>query len=413
MSQFDASAQASSLNGFGWILRPYKNSFGLFSVLLIFVAVLSVWLVSLISYQFKHRYFDQLSGIYPPIFSKASHNVDWPLIQQNVRGISGVYKEHFGRLIDVCIDDNKGVGFRPVRTGIRTLADETLADQVDKYTAVEGEGVWMSSALYEVVFGEPYMGDTGSKTLTLISRIKRRNREFVNAKTCQTNGRKVELPIIKVLPLAGDVRWLILRKSDVARLNVAKKLTTIYSVYTRAIGEKERWVYQNIQDFIANDPAKTVHHSTVKYWIDELPSALQIQLEKIVTRFYIFLMLTFVMVMSFMINLYLMTQKNLQENFYLLRYFGVSKTTFFSKSAMALTVFWFTQYFVGFWVAYGLLLLTQPELFAGFAMGNYLKSVTSQLSAFLALFTVVLPLGYMGYHFWTNDYNRNWKDTQH
>ncbi|MCJ8274918.1 MAG: hypothetical protein MJK04_36640, partial [Psychrosphaera sp.] len=131
------------------------------------------------------------------------------------------------------------------------------------------------------------------------------------------------------------------------------------------------------------------------------------------TRFYIFLMLTFVMVMSFMINLYLMTQKNLQENFYLLRYYGVSKTAFFSKSALVLAVFWFTQYFIGFWVAYGLLLLTQPELFAGFAMGNYLKSVLSQLTAFLALFTVVLPLAYMGYHFWTSDYNRKWKDIQH
>lgn len=434
MTPFDASKQASSLNGFGWILRPYKNSFGLFSVLLIFVAVLSVWLVSLISYQYKHRYFDQLSGIYPPIFSKANHNVDWPLIQESVRGISAVRKEHFGRLIDVCIDDNKGVGFRPVRTGIRTLSDETLAEQAAKYAAsninqralerevkgevegnVEGnaEGVWMSSTLYEVVFGEPYMGDTSNKTLTLIGRVKRRNREFVNAKTCQTNGRKVELPIIKVLPLAGGVRWLILRKTDVSRLNVAKQLTTINSVYTRAIGEKERWVYKDIQRFIALDPAKSVHLSTVKYWIDELPSALQIELEKIVTRFYIFLMLTFVMVMSFMINLYLMTQKNLQENFYLLRYYGVSRTAFFGKSALVLAGFWFTQSFVGFWVAYWLLSLTQPELFSGFGMSNYLKSVASQMTAFLALFTVVLPLCYMGYHFWTKDHNRKWKDIQH
>ena len=417
MTSFEPSKQASSLNGFGWILRPYKNSFGLFSVLLIFVAVLSVWLVSLISYQYKHRYFDQLSGIYPPIFSKASHNVDWPLIQENVSGISAVRKEHFGRLIDVCIDDNKGVGFRPVRTGIRTLSDETLAEQASKYAvgAVEGEaqGIWMSSTLYEVVFGEPYMGETANKTLTLIGRVKRRNREFVNAKTCQTNGQKVELPIIKVLPLAGDVRWLILQKSDVARLNVAKQLTTINSVYTRAIGEKERWVFQDIQQFIADDPTKAVHQSTVKYWIDELPSALQIELEKIVTRFYIFLMLTFVMVVSFMINLYLMTQKNLQENFYLLRYYGVSRTAFFSKSALVLVAFWFAQYFVGFWIAYWLLLMTQPELFAGFGMSNYLKSVASQMTAFLALFTVVMPLGYMGYHFLTKDHNRKWKDTQH
>lgn len=423
MTLFDSKNLASTVDGFGWILRPYKNHFGIFSVLLVFVAVLSVWLVSMMSYQFKQRYFNELSGIYPPIFinkrAETNANIDWDEVQKNVHGIDSVRKEHFGQLIDVCIDDNKGVGFRPVRTGIRTLADETLTEQTAKYgtgsdTDITGQGLWMSSALYEVVFGEPYTGNNSAKTITLIARIKRRNMEFVNPKTCQTNGRRIDLPIIKVLPLASETRWLVLRKTDVPKLNVAKQLTWITSVYTASIGNKERAIYQAIaeQTMVTKAQDNPFMMSPVKYWIDELPTELQIQLDKIETRFYLFLLLTFVMVLSFMINLYLMTQKNLQESFYLLRFYGVNKNRFFVQIAIVLILFWLCQYGAGFFAAWGLLRLAQPGLFANFAPLDYVLGATTSFSWVVAVVTVAFPMLYVYYHFWTKAHNCHWKGTQ-
>ncbi|MFT4925926.1 MAG: hypothetical protein ACI8WB_002021 [Phenylobacterium sp.] len=406
---------AQSLNGFGWVLRPFKNSSGLLSVLLIFITVWSLWLVSMVSWQFKQHYFDELRGIYPPIFTKANHNHDWPALKNHLSAITAVRKEHFTTLVDVCIDDNKDVGFRPVRTGIRTLAAPTLIEQSNKYQPNGQAGVWMSSTLYEVIFGHPYAESTSSPndnhTLTLVARLKRRSQETLNHKTCQTNGAKITLPIIKVLPLATPARWLILRKADLPQLNISKKLTPVTSIYTSANGNAERAVVNAINLYLQQNKQNGIA-AKVNYWIDELPFSLQVQREKLDIRFTLFAFLNCAMMLFFMIGFYLIQQKALQENLYLLRYYGVSKKSLFGHASSALTLFWLSLYVLGFVVAWQLLTVTQAKLFVDFNPLDYLHSFINGLTVLLLLSPGLLALLYLYYHFWTPAFNQQWKDSQ-
>ncbi len=388
--------------GFAWILRPYKNSFGVVSILLIFVSILSVWLVSMMSYQYKQRYFNELSGIYPPIFARANADIDWDEIQQQVSGIKAVRKEHFAYLIDVCVDDGKGVGFRPVRSGIRTLAPDTLNEQALKYGATDQPGIWMSSALYEVIFGEPYVaGANTAQQLGLIGKLKRRKGHKFNRETCQTNGPTVQMPIIKVIPLAHEARWLIIKVSDTRSLNLSRQLTRISSVYTDTLGWDEWQIFQQIALL-----------GPVNYWIDELPADLQINLERLETRFFIFLLLTFVMVLSFLFNLYLMTQKTFQQSFYLLRHYGVSKRQFFTHVAVALWLFWLIQSGLSFIATVYLLSILQPELFSLFSPLDYLQSLSKTSLAVVMFCSLLLPLTYLLPYFFRRHYNERWKGIQ-
>ena len=393
---------SSSINGYAWILRSYRNRLGAFSVLLIFISVVAIWMVSLLTYQYKSLYFDELKGIYPSIFTKKSDRTNWSELTMKVKGIKDVRKEHFGTLVDVCIDDGKGVGFRPIRTGVRSLNIDTIKEQKTRYLSFEQKGVWISSELYEVIFGEPPSDVVTDKKISLIARPNYSNNESVNPITCETSAKKIELPIIRVLALANNARWLIVRTKDTPYLNLNRLLTEVTAVYSDYIGKDELQLYENISSY-----------TSVKFWINELPTNLQVNLDKLETALLIFMLLTFVLAISFLLNLYLMTQKTLQESFYILRFYAVRKKQFLWRVFIGISLFWLVIFSGGFLCSYLILLLIQDSLFESFNIIFFIQNIPVLYFFYVFIFSVILPIMYIYTHFIVKNYNIKWKGTQH
>jgi len=384
-----------SLLGYSWLLRSYFNRLGLFSTFLIFLTLTTLWLVSIITHQYKVTYFNELRGIYPPLYTHPGALLNFAK-ENKLEG--AIKQEHFMISLDVCIDDNKGLGYRPIRTGVRSLSHNTIAAQTSLYGAKNTHGVWLSSELYEVIFGEPASNIIENKSIKLVAS----DGDYLNPLTCQTNSSSIELPILKVIPLKSTDKWLIVKTETVESMYLDVRLNQIDVLYPTVSGNDEQQLY-----------AKLRRHLDVKYWVEQLPYTLQVNLKKLQMGVLLFLAMTCLMAISFVANLYLMTQKTLQENFYILRFYGVKRRRFFKSAFIALSVFWLMQFGLSLTVAYGILAFSDAELFQGFDLVSYLLNIPINIYIGLFFSSVFLPLLYILTHFVGNKYNHKWKDTQH
>ncbi|PKG83285.1 hypothetical protein CXF85_11180 [Colwellia sp. 75C3] len=392
MKYSDILQKAKQLNGFGWVLRPYQNRLGVFSLLLIFTSLITLWLVNILTFQYKVTYFDELRGIYPPIFSHPGE-VDEQLIPVNVDR----REEHFMEGLTVCIGDSRGIGVRPIETGVRSLAIESLAEQNIRYPQSEQAGVWLSNELYEVIFGRPYNALQDSKKLI---NLYKNNGAYFNLKTCQSDAKMNSYPILGVLPLHSNARWLVLRYQDVEPLNMAIRLAQVDVFYSKPHNERE--VFNAINT-----------HAKVIYWIEQLPYHLKLILKKLQLGAFIFLTLTALMSLAFITNLYLMTQKSLQEGFYMMRFYGSNKSHLLRHAGIALSVFWLLMFSAALACAYAVLSVISKPLYDSFELFSFLASIPWYAYIITLLCTLVFPLVYILSHFYTRKFSQRWKDTQH
>jgi len=392
MKYSDILQKAKQLNGFGWVLRPYQNRLGVFSLLLIFTSLITLWLVNMLTFQYKVTYFDELRGIYPPLFSQPGE-VDEQIIPANVHR----RKEHFMERLTVCIGDSRGFGVRPIETGVRSLTIESLAKQNQRYPQNNQAGVWLSNELYEVIFGRPY---NALKDTKKVIELYRSEGTYFNLNTCQSDAELNSYPILGVLPLHSHERWLVLRYQDVEPLNIAIRLAQVDVFYGKPHNEREVFNY-----------LKT--HAEVSYWIEQLPYHLKLILKKLQLGALIFLTLTALMSLAFITNLYLMTQKSLQEGFYMMRFYGCNKSHLLRHAGIALTVFWLLMFSSALTCAYAALGVISKPLYDSFELFNFLASIPWYTYIITLLGTLIFPLIYILSHFYTRKFSHRWKDTQH
>jgi len=392
MKYSDILQKAKQLDGFGWVLRPYQNRLGVFSLLLLFTSLIALWLVNILTFQYKVTYFDELRGIYPPIYSHFGE-VDEQIIPTNVQR----RKEHFMEGLTVCIGDDRGIGVRPIETGVRSLAIESLNEQNKRYPNSDQVGVWLSNELYEVIFGRPYNAlNDSQKSINLYQNTG----DYFNLKTCKSDAETNSYPILGVLPLHSNERWLVLRYQDVAPLNIAIRLVQVDVFYSKPHIEREIFNYLNT-------------HANVSYWIEQLPYHLKLILKKLQLGALMFLTLTGLMSLAFITNLYLMTQKSLQEGFYMMRFYGSNKFRLLRHAGIALSVFWLLMFSAALACAYCALKVVSKPLYDSFELFTFLASIPWYAYIVTLFCTLVFPLTYILSHFYTRKFSQRWKDTQH
>ena len=429
---YNTKTLSQALNGYAWILRPFYNSFGGLSLALLFISLTALWMMSLLSYQFKQHHFKELRGIYPPIYAPKTLDINREDIAKKSQ-VKAIRSEHFSHLVDVCINDElstvnipitelrttapKKVGFRPVRTSVRSLTPQSIKEQFsDNDNNING--VWLSSALYEVIYGKPFIQTTqgnskATASIKVLPKLNRSQRKAFNPKTCQTDHRGVNLPIIKVLPLASNERWLIINTQVLKELNLYNKVKSIHAIYPKHQGQHEKQLFDRISHTVKANANKSgyIQHQ-LKYWVNQLPTDLQVQLEKLQFRFFNLALISLLMVLAYTSTLSLISQKILAESLYLLRFYGVNRSWFFTSSTVTVLIFFVSLYSTSFMAANGLLSAFYPQMFANFVATSYLGATFNGAKALLLLTPILLVLCYLAFHFASDNYNHSWERTQ-
>lgn len=144
----------------------------------------------------------------------------------------------------------------------------------------------------------------------------------------------------------------------------------------------------------------------------QLPLDLQLNLQKLEAYFKGFFFLVLAVASAYLINLYLLTQKKLQQGFYLLRFFAVDRIQFFTRVLITIIGFWSFVLITSFLLAIGLLKIFYTRLSTEFNVWQYLKQLDGPTLGFIAFVLIMIPFIYVYFHFIVTNFNQKWKGVQ-
>jgi hypothetical protein len=381
------------INGFRWILRPYANFYGVVSIALIFLVVSTLIFVSLLSYQYKKHYFDELKGVYPSFHSKLrfKNELETKLSHDN-QGII-LEKEYFQRSLELCLKTSETAAPQSVTTGVRTLSNASSALPNALLGKVEGKGVWMSLRLYESVFGHvPSKLSLPGNTLWLPVKGSVYDEQACKAREF------IEYPVVKVFPLASSERWLVLRNDDIEKLHMVGDIVPIATI----LGNYDE---SKLESVAIND-ARLFH------WFDMLSYKLKLRYRSLSAGFTVFLLFTVLLALSYFANLYKMTQKSILEGIFLLRFYGVSRLRLMSSMLIGLTCFWCLIIVFAFPASLALLSIVQASLFETFSAADFLLQLPVSSVIAMYVVTVWLPIAYV-FRYFVGSFSLKWRSVYH